>query len=130
MIYTKLNYDCVRDVLLYLEDNLTINNSIAFPSDIKESLLLKYSKDDLLYTVKILLNKKLILGDDNFNYVTGMYTANIESLSFDGHSFLDNIRDNQVWSKSKKILSAFKSVSIEIISQVATNVIYKKLGLI
>lgn len=27
-------------------------------------------------------------------------------------------------------LSAFKSVSIEIISQVATNVIYKKLGLI
>lgn len=125
----KLNYDCVRDVLLYLEDNLTINNSIAFPSDIKESLLLKYSKDDLLYTVKILLNKKLILGDDNFNYATGMYTANIESLSFDGHSFLDNIRDNQVWSKSKKILSAFKSVSIEIISQVATNVIYKKLGL-
>lgn len=83
----KLNYDCVRDVLLYLEDNLTINNSIAFPSDIKESLLLKYSKDDLLYTVKILLNKKLILGDDNFNYATGMYTANIESLSFDGHSF-------------------------------------------
>ena len=125
----KLNYDCIRDVLLYLEDNLTINNSIAFPSDIKESLLLKYSKDDLLYTVKILLNKKLILGDDNFNYATGMYTANIESLSFDGHSFLDNIRDNQVWSKSKKILSAFKSVSIEIISQVATNVIYKKLGL-
>lgn len=126
----KLNYDCVRDVLLYLEDNLSLNNSITFPSDIKESLLLKYSKDDVLYTVKILLNKKLILGDDNFNYATGMYTANIESLSFDGHSFLDNIRDNQVWSKSKKILSAFKSVSIEIISQVATNVIYKKLGLI
>ena len=125
----KLNYDCIRDVLLYLEDNLTINNSIAFPSDINEYLLLKYSKDDLLYTVQILLNKKLILGDDNFNYATGMYTANIESLSFDGHSFLDNIRDNQVWSKSKKILSAFKSVSIEIISQVATNVIYKKLGL-
>ena len=125
----KFNQECVRDILLYLEENLTINNSIAFPSDIKESLLLKYSKDDLLYTVKILLNKKLILGDDNFNYATGMYTANIESLSFDGHSFLDNIRDNQVWSKSKKILSAFKSVSIEIISQVATNVIYKKLGL-
>lgn len=125
----KLNYDCVRDVLLYLENNLSLNNSISFPSDIKESLLLKYSKDDLLYTVKILLNKKLILGADNFNYATGMYTVNIESLSFDGHSFLDNIRDNQVWSKSKKILSAFKSVSIEIISQVATNVIYKKLGL-
>lgn len=125
----KLNYDCVRDVLLYLENNLSLNNSITFPSDIKESLLLKYSKDDLLYTVKILLNKKLILGDDNFNYATGIYTANIDSLSFDGHSFLDNIRDNQVWSKSKKILSAFKSVSIEIISQVATNVIYKKLGL-
>lgn len=125
----KLNYDCIRDVLLYLEDNLSLNNSITFPSDIKESLLLKYSKDDLLYTVKILLNKKLLLGADNFNHATGMYTANIESLSFDGHSFLDNIRDNQVWSKSKKILSAFKSVSIEIISQVATNVIYKKLGL-
>ena len=59
-----------------------------------------------------------------------MYTANIESLSFDGHSFLDNIRDNQVWLKSKKVLSSLKSVSIEIISQVATNVIYKKLGLI
>ena len=121
----KLNYDCVRDVLLYLENNLSLNNSITFPSDIKESLLLKYSKDDVLYTVKILLNKKLILGADNFNHAT----ANIESLSFDGHSFLDNIRDNQVWSKSKKILSAFKSVSIEIISQVATNVINKKLGL-
>ena len=38
----KLNYDCIRDVLLYLEENLELNNSIYL-----ENIKLDYSSDDI-----------------------------------------------------------------------------------
>ena len=42
----KLNYDCIRDVLLYLEENLELNNSIY-----SEHINLNYSPEDIQYSV-------------------------------------------------------------------------------
>lgn len=50
----KLNPDCVRDVLLYLEENLEIKNASEFSEitlkQIKESLS-QYTEDDVFYSV-------------------------------------------------------------------------------
>lgn len=45
------------------------------------------------------------------------------NLTYDGHKFLDNIRDDKVWKDTKTILSKFSSVSLSFVSSVASNVI-------
>ena len=43
--------------------------------------------------------------------------------------FLDNIRDDNVWKETTKTISGLKSVSLDIISQVAAAIILKMVGI-
>lgn len=124
----KLNKDCIRDLLLYLEENLTINNSIAV-NNIKIN---NYTSDELLYTADKLYEAKFL------NCYRRVYDAQdllitVDSITYEGHQFLDNIRDDNVWENTKNVLSKFKSTSISFIadvsSQIIANIISKQLGL-
>ncbi|WP_143454637.1 DUF2513 domain-containing protein [Ligilactobacillus salivarius] len=57
----------------------------------------------------------------------------VDNLTYEGHKFLDNIRDDKVWKDTKTILSKFSSVSLNFVSSVASDVIsrliQKQLGL-
>ena len=67
-----------------------------------------------------------------FNYKE-QHIIYVKSLTYQGHQFLDNIRDDNVWNKSKEILSKFKSTSINFIanisSQIIANIISNQLGI-
>lgn len=124
----KLNQDCVRDLLLYFEENLSYNHEIR-----TSALTLKdYSSEDLTYTTDKLLEAGYInarsINADLLEPIFFVY-----SITYSGHQFLDNIRDENVYEKTKALLSTFKSVSIEIFSETAskviTNIISKQLGL-
>ncbi len=124
----KLNQDCIRDLLLYLEENLTLNNHLSV-----ENISLKdYSSEELLYTADKLYEAGFINCFKRI-YATDELLILISSITYSGHQFLDNIRDEKVFVKTKSILSTFKSVSIEIISETAskviTNMINQQLGL-
>lgn len=125
----KLNQDCIRDLLLYLEDNLTYENRVT----INYLSLKNYSTLDLVYTADKLLEA---------NFITCIKSSYVDesgpmiiakSITYSGHQFLDNIRDDKVFAKTKSIVSAFKSVSIEILSETASkviiNMINQQLGL-
>ena len=47
----------------------------------------------------------------------------IKEITWNGHELLDNIRDNSVWTKIKKKLSGFASVSLPIINSVGASII-------
>ena len=49
----------------------------------------------------------------------------IYSITWKGHEFLDNIRDPKVWKKTKNITNRFASVSVSLISNIASQVISK-----
>ena len=112
----KLIHECVRDVLLDAEENLSLFNSIS-SSDI-QTRLSKYSHDDIYYTCLKLNEAGFIKADF---YLNG--SAGIEEITYSGHLFLDNIRDNNVWKKTQNILSKFTSTSLSIVQNVATQVI-------
>ena len=123
----RLNQDCIRTLLLYIEENLPYRGSLI----INQLDLSPYSKEELLYTA----DKLIEAGYLNSRFAWNMQTSHmivVESLSYNGHKFLDTIRDDAVWSKTKNILSCFKSVSIEVISETAskviTNLINQQLG--
>lgn len=123
----KLDRDCVRDFLLALESLeqgqlLTSDNYQSFPP------LASYERDVIIYTAEKLdeagfINVKFmpVLGGDKPFFAT--------SITWYGHQFLDNIRDEGVWKETKKIASKVTSVSLGILADIAASVMKKSLGL-
>lgn len=112
----KLNHDCVRSVLLYLEENLKIGTFIQN----YEVQLEGFTKEDVDYTLIKLIEANYIVGEYT-PYFGGDYDIDIRSITWSGHKFLDNVRDDVVWSETKKAASKFSSVSIDILSSIAIN---------
>lgn len=115
----KLNHDCVRDLLIFLENNLTYQN-IYWISDIELS---DYSHDDLLYTAEKLYEAGYIDCNIIKTLSSNQPQILIKEITWNGHELLDNIRDNSVWTKIKKKISGFASVSLPIINSVGASII-------
>lgn len=117
----------MRDFLLALESlgpgqTLTSDNYQSIP------LLVSYERDVIIYTAERLdeagfINVKFmpVLGGDKPFFAT--------SITWYGHQFLDNIRDDGVWKETKKIASKVTSVSLGILADIAASVMKKSLGL-
>lgn len=121
----KLSIDCIRDVLIALEENLVLDENHIIQSIEFESfctLLPQYSENDVFYTCQKL---------DEANYIefdvlyagNSAYYSKISNITFDGHQFLETIRSDKVFNKTKSILSKVGSFTLSAVSQVATTVL-------
>lgn len=118
----KLNQDCVRDCLKFVESDLELGSFLHLDDFFESKKLSKYSKNDIKYSLLKLsetdfLNSNPTISTNDLTYFsTGMLTWN-------GHKFLDTIRDPKVWSKTKKITQHLESVSITLLSEIGSKVI-------
>ena len=119
MFTLRLNHECIRDLLLYIEENLCYNDEL----EINKLSLKNYSNQELLYTALKLSEADYINCDNSIEIDDDFPIVLVSSISYKGHQFLDTVRDSEVWNKTKKIVSALKSVSIEITSETAAKVI-------
>lgn len=115
----KLNNECVRELLLYFE---------KLPSDVTQLSFGKikiegFSDNEIKFTGSVLVDSGLVkatpitsLEDTIPNYI-------FKSITFEGYTFLDTIRNPEIWSKTKSVLSHLENVSIKIISTVSSNVL-------
>lgn len=118
----KLNKECVRSIMLFCESNLQLGNQLTLQDFLNNSEL-NYTDDDIEYSLEKLdetpyLNMQLISGSNN-----GIAQIFVNSITWEGHEFLDTIRDPKVWKATKKIASHLESVSIKILSNIGTGVI-------
>lgn len=125
----RLNKECIRDVLLYIEKECIYYDhpnfgrqlkNVGYPNLCEDELLLKYDKYDVYYTISKLFEGQYIEGYvipqkdySNFNH------AIIEGLTLRGHDLLDNIRPETVWQETRSILGKVGDFSLGIMSQVA-----------
>ena len=122
----KRDMDLVRKILLKIEEsapfetvqNLTIEN---------------YDMQEVAYHCEMMYQKGLIKeyqGDtvDNYNGVISFYVAD---LTWEGQDFLETVRDNSVWKKTKDtlkkkglplVIETIKTISTEIITAAAEGV--------
>lgn len=121
----KLNSECVRELLLYLEKLPSETAQLSFDKIEIEG----FSNDEIKFTGSMLVNSGLVkaisitsLEDTIPNYI-------FKSITFEGYKYLDNIRDPKVWKETKKVTSKFASVSLDIISSVAAKIITSYLKL-
>lgn len=117
----KLDHDLVRETMLYLEDNLTFDKEIMSSNIVIQN----YTSEEIQYTVNKLYEAGFIKCVPFKPY---KFVAILE-ITWNGHCFLDNIRDKNIWIKTKEKLSKLASVSLPIISQVAATYIQIELGL-
>lgn len=124
----KLNADCVRDILLYIEENVnyedssnpTFHNELMFGKLLADDTFKKYNKEELTYALELLIKEHFIECAENPYFVRGaLMSANIIGLTWNGYELLDNIRDNTVWGAVKAKAAKFKGLSISTLASSA-----------
>lgn len=129
----KLNSDCVRDTLIYIEEYLQMNeyNRIKEISllSITKGLIDKYEENDIAYTVFQLIDANFIKGNINTPGRNNKVVANIYDITWAGHDLLNSIRPQPVWNAVKqnaanlgiKSIRGLASLAGNIVNAVATN---------
>ncbi|MRM90780.1 DUF2513 domain-containing protein [Faecalicatena contorta] len=115
----KLNPDCVRDVLLYVENNTDLKHFASISPLQMPDELSKYPADEVMYHIKQAELSALL--DVPSWYLDG--GCLIKYLLPEGHQFLANIREDTNWSKTKDIAKSVGSNSLDAIKQIAASVI-------
>lgn len=120
----KLNPDCIRDILLYVESKIDSSVcSIEYEKLIEA--LPHYDENTLHYHVNQISKSDLV---DSVFYFDDKPQF-ISDLSPSGHEFLANIRSQSNWNKTKSIatalgissLTAIKEISIQVVSELIKN---------
>jgi hypothetical protein len=108
--------------MICLEENLEYNRYIR--TAMLYDKLNNYLPDDIDYTCQKLSEAGFIeIKTDILGNIT------ITNLTYNGHIFLDTIRDSGVWKETKSKISKLASVSLPILQQVAAQLINHKLGI-
>lgn len=115
----KLNPDCIRDILLVIEEKSTFSNFVWFEDLQKSNLSQKYDLETILYHVRQASESGLLLDVNSF--AGGNFY--IKDLSPKGHEFLADIRKDTNWAKTKEIASKVGSFSLKSLVSIAANVI-------
>lgn len=134
----KLNPDCVRDVLIYLEDNLILfddeyrvcRNEIGWKALSEDDCLnKKYLIDDIRYAIIQLSEAGFIVGKPvtgGRNY--GIIGLDILGITWAGHELLANLRGEELWTATKSVADKLGTYSIKALSTIASAVITAKIN--
>lgn len=114
----KLNPDCVRDILLFVEENTGFNKYIMLSyKSCSEDMKINYDNNEIAYHIQQCKNFGFISASPALGCVT------IKDLTPNGHMFLANIREEKNWSKTKEIANKTGSFSLKALYDISTNVI-------
>ncbi|AOM11228.1 DUF2513 domain-containing protein [Bacillus thuringiensis] len=124
----KLNQDCIRSILLELEEKLNLGQHIHL-HQLKEFETFKnHGENESIYAILKLIEAGYLNGAHQFDG-DEIYYLGIASITFSGHEFLDTIRDSKVWSTTKKLTKKLSSVPLNVLSAVAVKVTKDFIGL-
>ena len=113
----KLNPDCIRDILLAVEELSDYDRSVSDSELSKSKFLISYSENEILYHVRQLTWSKMLQQADF--YGEGF---DILDLSPHGHEFLNNIRSDDNWNKTKDFSGKIGSFAISTLQSVALSI--------
>lgn len=91
----KFNPNCIRDILITVEENTGYNQDMTFDGESNNfALLQKYSTDEAMYHFDQCKQSGLINGKET---IWGQFR--IDGLTPDGHSLLNKIRSEKAWKE-------------------------------
>jgi hypothetical protein len=118
--------DFIRELLLRVERNPEMDGKTAFFFESAEQMGISgYSTEETAYHLGLLIGERFIDGSID----SGYDIPAIRSLTWSGHEFLDNIKNDDVWTATKKRIADLPGVAISVVAAIATAEIKRKLGL-
>ncbi len=137
----KLNPDCIRDILLTVEENTSFSSPMFYQrSDIGYTILLDDTENDIEpinnYEKLNSYQNNEVLYHINQCDLAGFFTSAdlvsggyiIEDLSPNGHEFLANIRNDSNWDKVINGCKKIGTFSLPFIKEIALQVIKKNIS--
>lgn len=125
----KLRPECMRDILLYLEEHLTITSELEISEiDIFELM------ESLDYPSGEIANTLLALDEAGFIDSDCCYASNciddliISRITYSGYQFLETIRPETVWHKIQSALTTIGSASLPIIQELGCHFAFELLN--
>lgn len=134
----KLNLDCVRCILLCVEQNTSPHQQCYFidskleeaerllgdtpfpPADYQTDLLKEFSNDELICHIRYCVESDLLFAGSPL----GLYQTFIKDLTPQGHDFLAKIRNDTGFNKLKKSAKQVGAITLpEIIQLLASALI-------
>jgi Hypothetical protein (DUF2513) len=117
--------DLVRNLLLNIEADRRFDGvrwyRISAPEDLGIS---EYSAEEVGYHVNLLIEAGFLKGKGGAETIPP-----INKLTWQGHEFIDNIRDVGIWEKIKVRLHGIPSVALTVVASIAEAEVKKRLGL-
>ena len=117
----KLNPDLVRDLLLAIEAVTDADTSFVYGKNLPTpENLREYTHDEIRYHLKQCEMAELIV---NYRRYDGGDLVRVGDLSPEGHKFLANVRQDNIWNNTKQIAAKIGSKSMDTLVQISSNVI-------
>lgn len=104
----KRDMDLIRSLLLQVEDGVSVE-------------LDSYTKEQILYHKNLIIEAHLVHGRA-LHGEDQLLAVMIDRLSWEGHEFLDAIRNEDVWQQTKERIEKIRGAPIIIIKEIALTV--------
>jgi hypothetical protein len=115
--------DLIRAILLKLEGDVGPNPAAYSFDIINQRLVIDgYSNEAVFGHLLILLKSPFITGK-----LLGTNYVGISSITWEGHDFIDSIRDSKIWHDTKEGAKEAGGFTIELLSSLAKGLIKKKI---
>lgn len=124
----RLNHDCIRSTLLFIEKNHKSGIFLQLEQFLDSKELSQFETDDIKYTLLQLKDAKFINGTPGYGN-NSLVSFSCSGLTWKGNEFIDTIRDDKVWKKTKQATAKLSSASLPILSSLATKILSNFLGL-
>jgi hypothetical protein len=115
----KLDKDLVRDVLLKLEADE------GDPRNSKDIEVAGFPREQISYTIQKLSEAGLV-DAISFSSSSG-YDWRARALTYEGHEFLDTIRDGKIWKETKRIANEAGVFTLRALMETAKAVVKSEL---
>ena len=120
----KRNMELVRQLLLRIEEDKRMDGTQWVCFEASDFGIPDHSSEEIAYHLEMLVEEGFVRGKSGF-----MGMPVIHKLTWKGHEFLDDIRDPDIWTKTKERAKGLTTVGIELIWEIAKAEIKQKLGL-
>lgn len=128
----RLVPDAVRDVLLYVEQNqkseFTVNNAFEKTSLSANSIIDNltpskfYSKEEVMTAILTMRDAQILECKSRTGKNGRNIGCDIIGISWNGYQFLETVRPETVWDKTKSVISKVGNHSLSFIESVAHDV--------
>jgi hypothetical protein len=121
----KRDMGLIRDLMLKLEALEFPHNAVLTLSGGDEELAVDgYSHDQISYHL-ILIREAGFLQDANYSAMRG--GISFKAFSWEGHDFLDSVRDPDVWERTQSTMKKAGGFSFDLVKAMAKGFLKKKI---